>query len=224
MQNTASPIVYKESLEERRKKHTTLIVGKEFEVSYFSFLRSPKIVLKYTVSCWWIPDAGEQMKLKASFKCIIDLLWGQWYFEWVSKEKLEQEPKMQKTFPLTSLLLELCCAHRLWAGGLVRLWTIRECFWVLICGLCLGEKFVCFSFHGKLHSNRPVSILVYWAAVFLQSLSLLSNSIYFWKKDVLPGVEGKAYCSQKCCFLVRAMCSCLSSRPEKFGGKMAYIF
>jgi len=73
VQNTASPIVYKESLEDRKKEHTTLIVGKEIE-EYFSFLRSPKIVLKYIVSCWRIPDSGEQVKLKASSKCIMNLL------------------------------------------------------------------------------------------------------------------------------------------------------
>lgn len=74
------------------------------------------------------------------------------------------------------------------------------------------------SFHGKLHFSRSVSSCL-WATVVLHLLNLLSNSIYFWKKDVLPRVEGKAYCSKKCCFLVKAISSCLYSRLEKFWGK-----
>lgn len=214
------PPLFTESLGERRKECTTLIARKE-RGEYFSFLRSPKIVLKYIISRWQIPDSGEQVKLKASFKCIINLLWGRLYCEWVSKEKLEIEPKMQKTFPQTSFLLELCCVYRLWARGLVRLWTTRECFWVLICGLCLGQR-VClflFSWKAAFQFRCQYSCLLGCSVFTLPSPNLLSNSIYFCKKDVLRRVEGKAYCPKKCCFLVRATCSCLSSRLEKFGEK-----
>lgn len=43
----------------------------------------------------------------------------------------------------------------------------------------------------------PANIFVYWAPLFLITLICFQVASVFEKKDVLPRLEGKAYCSKK---------------------------
>lgn len=169
------------------------------------------------------------MKLKASFKWIISLLWGRLHSEWVSEETLEKEPKMQRTFPLTSFQFYMCCIYRLWArefGEVVSvtlLNNIEDVFWIFIHGLHLGQKKPTSLFHGKLHSSSSVHIFVHWATggfitfICFQIASIFEKRMSFlgWRKGLLL--------SKNASWLAQWVPVCIQDWRIVLG-KIAYIF
>lgn len=165
------------------------------------------------------------MKLKASFKWIISLLWGRLHSEWVSEETLEKEPKMQRTFPLTSFQFYMCCIYRLskrvWLVVAVTLLNdIEDVFWIFIHGLHSGQKNKCFSWKTAFQLACPylcplggfITLICFqMASIFEKRMSFLG-----WKERLIV--------VKKRCFLVRAMGSCLYQDWRIFLGKIAYIF